>query len=219
MVRLWSKSGRDFVANPRAAASYNYYMGGVDISDQYRALTTIHQRGLRFWLPLFYFLVDVAVTNALLAARTIFPQSKSQYLRSSRLFKIRLAWNLVLAGLAKMNRSTVYFKPAPPAHVNQASSQGNRSHGYVSKHRNLPMSRQIPGAHSLKRGNGQHAYQCWYCRWRVQRGLQTRKGNSKVGRSRFICNTCGPEYPLCKECFKPFHEDEYPACGSSGSEL
>jgi hypothetical protein len=112
---LWAGQGRAPVLTPYAAIEYNNHMGGVDISDQYRALTTTHQRGWRSWLPLVYYLLDVAVNNALLIARAACPGSKSPILNKSRRFRIRLAWNLVLIGLIKLHRDVIFIR-YPPTH-------------------------------------------------------------------------------------------------------
>lgn len=50
--------------------AYNYHMGGVDIANQLRASYTTHQRRVnRYWKALFFWLLDVAKTNAYLLHR------------------------------------------------------------------------------------------------------------------------------------------------------
>jgi Transposase IS4 len=43
---------------------YNYYMGGVDLANQFREAYETHKPTLRNWWPLFYWLIDVACINA-----------------------------------------------------------------------------------------------------------------------------------------------------------
>src|SRR5438034_114691 len=55
---------------PIAINAYNYYMGAVDIANQHRAaFTTLQHRNLCYWKPLFYWLLDIALTNSYLLAK------------------------------------------------------------------------------------------------------------------------------------------------------
>jgi hypothetical protein len=57
---------------PIAIDAYNHYMGGVDIANQYRAVfTTLRPQNLRYWKPLFYWLLDIAIVNSYLLALAI----------------------------------------------------------------------------------------------------------------------------------------------------
>jgi Transposase IS4 len=49
---------------PRIFDDYNKYMGGVDIANQPRELYKTHGKTFRVWFPLFYWLIDAAITNA-----------------------------------------------------------------------------------------------------------------------------------------------------------
>jgi hypothetical protein len=49
---------------PLAVDDYNHHMGGVDIADQLRAGFSTHQRGVKPWRPLFYWLLDSTIINA-----------------------------------------------------------------------------------------------------------------------------------------------------------
>ena len=61
----WKKDGTWItVACPEAVQKYNAYMGGVDISDQIRKAHSCKRRSLKWWLPLFYLLVDNSVVNS-----------------------------------------------------------------------------------------------------------------------------------------------------------
>ena len=52
---------------PKAIDDYNHHMKGVDQADQLRANFTCHRKqNYRTWVPLFYFLVDIACVNAYL---------------------------------------------------------------------------------------------------------------------------------------------------------
>ena len=181
-------------------------MGGVDISDQYGALTTTHQRGWRIWLPLVYYLLDVAVNIALLIARAAFPGSKSPILNNSRKFRIRLAWNLVLIGVIQLYRDVIFIRyPPTQKELNHLAAQRHRQYGYVTKNRGLPITRHQPGNHDRqRRANTNTSPQCWFCRWKERRELIP-KGEI-VHRKQWECSICGPGFPLCNACFDAFHQ-------------
>jgi len=55
---------------PIAIDAYNHHMGGVDIANQYReALTTLRTQNNRYWKPLFYWLLDIALVNSYLLSK------------------------------------------------------------------------------------------------------------------------------------------------------
>jgi hypothetical protein len=51
---------------PSIINNYNHHKGGVDRADQYREAFFTQQTSRRNWLPLFYWLLDIALTNAYL---------------------------------------------------------------------------------------------------------------------------------------------------------
>jgi hypothetical protein len=62
---------------PIAIDAYNHYMGGVDIANQLRAsYTTLRNQNLRYWKPLFYWLLDIALTNSYLLYKAIIEPSR-----------------------------------------------------------------------------------------------------------------------------------------------
>ncbi len=69
---IFGDSARKNLPIPVAINAYNHYMGGVDIANQYRAaFTTLQHRSNRYWKPLFYWLLDIALTNSYLLAKAI----------------------------------------------------------------------------------------------------------------------------------------------------
>jgi len=55
---------------PMAIDAYNHHMGGVDIANQYReAFTTLRTHNNRYWKPLFYSLLDIALVNSCLLSK------------------------------------------------------------------------------------------------------------------------------------------------------
>lgn len=57
---------------PVAIDAYNHYMNGVDRANQLRgAFTTLRSQNMRYWKPLFYWLLDIALVNSYLLAKAI----------------------------------------------------------------------------------------------------------------------------------------------------
>ena len=64
------KSGRRCeVPCPVPVKLYNQFMGGVDLTDSRRKLYSCSRKSRRWWMRLFYFLVDVSVINAHILTR------------------------------------------------------------------------------------------------------------------------------------------------------
>jgi hypothetical protein len=49
---------------PRLINDYNHHMGGVDITNQLRAVYESHHKAQHSWWPLFYWCLDTALVNA-----------------------------------------------------------------------------------------------------------------------------------------------------------
>ena len=57
------------VTCPLSVQLYNSYMGGVDVADQLRKAYNSRRRSRKWWLPLFYFMVDISVVNSYILRR------------------------------------------------------------------------------------------------------------------------------------------------------
>jgi Transposase IS4 len=175
---------------PVAIDEYNRFMGGVDIANQLRAGFSTHQRGVKFWHPLFYWLLDSTIINA-------FRLSENQ--RKSRILQLgdekdkkdqHQAFRNALVKALLEDPS-----PKPPVQV------------YITKKKtDLPQIRftRPIGIHQLVRGN---RTSCLFCRWTRQ---HKRASNWKVitkscnvPKTQIQCSHCS--VPLCRECFFPFH--------------
>ena len=64
MAGQQSDGRKEEVECPLALMSYNKYMGGVDRGDQLRGYYRCMVKSRKFYKYIFYFLIDVAVTNA-----------------------------------------------------------------------------------------------------------------------------------------------------------
>ena len=54
---------------PLSVQLYNKYMGAVDMADQLRKAYSCRRRSRKWWLPLFYFMVDISVVNSYILHR------------------------------------------------------------------------------------------------------------------------------------------------------
>jgi len=64
-VRRKNKDGSVSLVNcPTIVADYNRYMGGVDLNDQLKSYYQYNRKSRRWWLRLFFHLLDVTVVNA-----------------------------------------------------------------------------------------------------------------------------------------------------------
>jgi Transposase IS4 len=85
---------------PIAIDAYNHYMGGVDLANQLRAsFTTLQPQNLRYWKPLFYWLLDIALVNSYLLFKAINGDSRDH--RDHRKFLEALVQALMAYGALK----------------------------------------------------------------------------------------------------------------------
>lgn len=90
---------------PQVSVDYSNFMGGVDIADQQRCYYDTQFRACRNWMLLFFWLIDTTVINVFLLSRGAIPHPprSEPFWKHHGSFRTRLAWNLVLSGIEKMN--------------------------------------------------------------------------------------------------------------------
>ena len=66
ILRPQSDGSKEEVECPLALKSYNKYMGGVDRGDQLRKYYRCKAKSRKFYKYIFYFLIDVAIANAII---------------------------------------------------------------------------------------------------------------------------------------------------------
>src|SRR5271165_1768087 len=172
---------------PGAIDDYNHFMGGVDIADQLQAGFSTHQRGVKPWRPLFYWLLDSTIINA-------FQVSENQ--RKSRLGsekdKVRSAHRAFRDALV-----SELLKDPTPATPKQL---------YITKNTLLPQIRLTRPIEIHQMIRGPKAV-CLYCRWcwANNRGCTPRiiTKSSNMPKSRILCSHCN--ISLCGVCFLLFH--------------
>ena len=84
------------VSCPYAVRAYNENMGGVDLADQMRRFyTCTHKSSRRWYLRMFWFLVDLAIDNAFILECIIRESTPGQHKRTNKLFRKELATELL----------------------------------------------------------------------------------------------------------------------------
>ena len=182
-VRVERRKGREKVNRPAPPMAREYWdkMGGVDLSDQYRSSYTVHQKSKRWYMALFYWVVDCALSNAFLcyatANRTTTETGDSDPKKTSLAFRSDVAFSLVhlLPSSSTQNR----FSP-PPKRTRYNSAQS------------FPHERAI----------GKH-YPCRATKARSCRNCYAKKPSIRHD-VKFKCKTC--DVHLCIDCFEEFHE-------------
>ncbi|KAK9729117.1 Transposase IS4 [Popillia japonica] len=64
VLRTDKTGSRHKVPCPQAIADYNSYMGGVDHFDQLHATYTVTWKSQRWWMKIFFYLLDAAIANS-----------------------------------------------------------------------------------------------------------------------------------------------------------
>ena len=82
---------RTEISCPKAVATYNRIMGGVDKFDQLRERYAIGRRSVKWWHRIFYYLIDLAIVNAFVMSKL----SKRTGSHDQLTFRIRLARQLI----------------------------------------------------------------------------------------------------------------------------
>ena len=94
VLRRQKDGTREPVSCPDNIIHYNKYMGGVDRGDQLRGYYLCRTKSRKFYKYIFYFLFDVAVTNAYILYKH-FHSHPSKSLLSVKDFRLQLAKELI----------------------------------------------------------------------------------------------------------------------------
>ncbi|CAG9118015.1 hypothetical protein JYU34_008976 [Plutella xylostella] len=89
---------------PKAIADYTLYMGGVDHFDHFRSSYPTGRKSRKFWMRLFFFMLDAAIINSYIIYLTKHPQRVS----SHRDFRLRLARALIGDFTCKKQRQIIF---------------------------------------------------------------------------------------------------------------
>ena len=162
---------------PPMAGPYGDHMGGVDVSDQYRSTYTVRQKSRRWYMALFYWVVDNALTNAYICQSTAHGEHGQRCKKSSLDFRVAVATALAQSSL--------------PEGLPALNTKTPRRRQRINSVEDLPPLRGI-GSHYPKRSS--RYLDCKIC---TLNGGRTQ--------TNMICAKCG-DFPLCFDCFEDFHE-------------
>jgi hypothetical protein len=79
---------------PQCAIDYRTYMGCVDRHDQYMETYRFNRRAMKWWHPIFFYLIDAAITNMWIVKKE-YLKNKKDISFSQRKFRINLIHALV----------------------------------------------------------------------------------------------------------------------------
>jgi hypothetical protein len=79
---------------PPIIVNYRRYLGGVDLLDQYRSYYKLELRSLKYWHPMFFFILETAIINAWVLYRETMSKRKLPLQFTLREFRMQLALGL-----------------------------------------------------------------------------------------------------------------------------
>lgn len=180
-VERTNKEGEKVTINcPKSVSDYNKNMGGVDLFDQLHACYNISWKSRRWWLKLFYYLVDASIVNSFILYKTGASTSKPPFKPKSHLmFRSMLANQLIgdYNGRKAQSSWLVIGK-------NKAKKEDGRAVSVENTVRLSNVGEHLPTKTTSRR--------CARC--------STEKTPK---RSNVACTKCG--VALCISCFAPFH--------------
>lgn len=93
VLRRQRDGSRQQVPCPEAIISYNTHMGGVDRGDQLRGYYRCRVKSRKFYKYIFYFLLDVAITNSYVLYHGWSPRPHT--VKCIKTFRLKLAHELI----------------------------------------------------------------------------------------------------------------------------
>src|SRR5690349_5886489 len=86
---IFGNNSRMKLKIPRVINDYNHHMGGVDIADQLRSYNSTQLTSNRNWMPLFFWILDIALVNSYKLA------GLNGWTKSQVAFRKKLLWSLI----------------------------------------------------------------------------------------------------------------------------
>lgn len=178
------KGEREAVVCPSAIRDYNLHMGGVDMFDQLHSSYNISWKSRRWWMKIFYYLIDAAVVNSYIAYKTAHKTANNNSSKCMTHLQFRSALVDELIGtfcsLKKRGRES---------DPNGTGRKNNSRYGRSTVANSVRLSNvgnHLPVTSTYRR--------CAFC---------STKEHQK--RSNMICQACN--VALCKGCFHPYHNN------------
>ena len=133
------------VACPQSVILYNTYMGGVDRGDQLRGYYRCRIKSRKFYKYIFYFLLDVAITNAFILVKHHTSGGSKMSIKD---FRLKLASELIDDYCSRRRRgrtSSSAIRPLPlrhfPVKIDLESNPAKRKRGNCAHCRQTKHSR------------------------------------------------------------------------------
>ena len=128
---------------PESIISYNKYMAGVDLGDQSRGYYSCRTKSRKFYKYIFWFLLDVTVTNAYILQKHYVPTTNP---RSLKEFRIALGKELIdeYCTRRRRGRSGGGIRPLTLRHypIKIRNTDGDIKRGRCSYHLNTTYTRK-----------------------------------------------------------------------------
>ena len=118
---------------PETPLLYNRYMGGVDLNDQLRGYYQLRMKGRKYYKYIFWFLVDLAITNAYILCK----HHTHLQITSTKDFRVDLAKALIGTYHSRKRPGRPSATPAPkrfkladhfPRKGTESGESGHRCH-------------------------------------------------------------------------------------------
>ena len=166
---------------PQSVVEYTKRMGGVDRFDRSRGHYSVSHKARRWWIRIFYFLLDTAVVNAFILYQSVHPENPMTLLT----FRVALFRRMVSGHSFRCRRSSL---------------QGSSYVKYRVCGKKRMKTMGVPDSIRLQQGNH---FPIQTSKFRRCRLCSSRTNNK---RSRIICGQCNVS--LCvAPCFGIFHNN------------
>lgn len=106
VLRTNSRGQRTPILCPSSIADYNRYMGAVDRFDQYMSAYSVSQKSRRWWVKLFYYMLDTTIVNSFLLYKESCNAMKKKYM-SHLDFRSKLTDQLISDFSSRQRRPTI----------------------------------------------------------------------------------------------------------------
>ena len=164
---------------PQPVAQYTRRMGGVDRFDQKRSFYEVGRKSKRWWLRIFYFLLDSAIVNAFILRNIFHKQAPVKIIDLKRM-------------LAQELCGTFCSRKRPSSHFSNFSKKSKAN--APTKELGVPLAIRLGDVGVHLPADLESFRRCRYC---------STKTNNK--RSKIQCSRC--QVPLCvTPCFSLFHQ-------------
>lgn len=180
VTRKDNRGDKHLVKCPISIVDYNKYMGGVDHFDQFHSFYNISWKSRRWWVKIFYYLLDASVVNSYILYKVTNDLHDPKASKFTHLqFRSALANQLI---------GDYTSRKQPGIKPKLINRKLNKKNGKVMvtdfyKIQNLGDHQPIKGT----------CRRCAYCSTKI-----------KPKRSSILCKKC--DVALCLNCFEPFHK-------------